>query len=210
MRLNPYYTEFEKHHSLIFADHPNLRITGIIDYHESEDAPGWCQHRVEYKCPLSRQWQRWNEVNQKYLSQTQFAEFIEDNIADIVHPDGQELMEMVLQFQQIQKAVFGSSHRLQSGEFSIQYSQENQKGTFELPETITLGIPVFHNGEKYEVKAKLRYRIKEGELKLMLALKESERITEDAFTGVIKKIQPDCTNVVIEGTAPHQSTHYSI
>ncbi|WP_253643503.1 DUF2303 family protein [Yersinia pseudotuberculosis] len=79
--------------------------------------------------------------------------------------------------------------RLATGEFQFNYSDENEKGTIEVPELITLGLAPFHNGESYEVQARLRYRLREGKLTFTFKLVNPERVVEDAFNSIVEKVK---------------------
>ncbi len=114
---------------------------------------------------------------------------LEDRAGDIVTPTGAELLEIATKFQVIRKAVFGSAIRLATGEFQFNYSDENDKGTIEVPEVITLGLAPFHNGESYEVQARLRYRLREGKLAFTFKLINPERVIEDAFNSVVESVK---------------------
>ncbi|WP_163833343.1 DUF2303 family protein [Spartinivicinus ruber] len=195
-----YVNRFKNPHTTIFADDQSHLFKGIIDFHVSQDEPRSGKHTVEYGCPLSREWEAWQNRNNEKMDQTSFAEFLEERAEDIVSPSGAELLEIALKFNVIRKAVFGSAMRLNTGEYQFTYSEDNQKGTVELPEQIKLGLAPFHNGEKYEVKAKLYYRLQEGNLLLWYKLVEPERVIEDAFYEVTQNIQVGVGDLmVIEG-----------
>lgn len=56
---------------VVFAPLSPPGVTAIFDFHPaSEDAEGaptasWCQDRASYRCPLSRQWKLWTELDGK-------------------------------------------------------------------------------------------------------------------------------------------------
>ncbi|MBO9496339.1 DUF2303 family protein [Thalassotalea sp. G20_0] len=63
-----------------------------------------------------------------------------------------------------------------------------KKSSVEVPEEFTIGVAPFHNGDKYELKARLRYRIHEGQLTIWYQLIEPEQVIEDDFKGVCQEI----------------------
>lgn len=184
-----YCTNFATPASVILADADNTSLTARLDYHVDPETPDWCGHSAVYQCVKSKAWELWERYDGKTLSQSDFAELIEDRAADVVTPTGSELLEIATKFQVIRKAVFGSAIRLATGEFQFNYCDENDKGTIEVPETITLGLAPFHNGESYEVQARLRYRLKEGQLTFTFKLINPERVVEDAFKSVVEKVK---------------------
>src|SRR6185312_10118345 len=80
-----YFTDFCNEDSRIFVDLAAPSVTGIIDYH-SDKSPEWCEHRVSVEFRYTNEWQAWRGRNQKSSDQESFAQFLEDNLVDIVNP----------------------------------------------------------------------------------------------------------------------------
>ena len=93
--------------------------------------------------------------------------------------------------------------RLQSGEFEFQFSEQNQsKGTVTVPEKIAIGIAPFQNGTRYRIEARLRYRLREGQLSIWYELIEPQKVLDDAFNEVKCNIRDSIDTVLmIEATA---------
>ena len=83
---------------------------------------------------------------------------------------------MVLAFQETRKSEFKSVRRLQDGTFSFAFSDEKGGSQASLPEEIMLSLPPFHNGSYYALKARLRYRLRDGDLSLWYELIEPKLI----------------------------------
>ena len=80
---------FKDTQSAVFAndDRKAPSLTAVLDYHESGDGkPRFGRHRGFYAFPLSDEWKAWSEKNGAKLGQKNFAEFIEDRIADVMAP----------------------------------------------------------------------------------------------------------------------------
>lgn len=179
-----YFNKYCNDDSMVVLNDDNQSITGLLDYHAVEQ-PSWCDHKVQYACPNSREWTTWNRFDKHKFNQLEFAEFIEENIKDFAEPSGGELLEISTKFSVVRTAVFSNSVKLQSGEFEFQFSeQNNSKGTITVPEKIAVGIAPFHNGEKYRIEARLRYRLRDGQLTIWYELIEPEKTLEDAFNEV--------------------------
>lgn len=107
---------------------------------------------------------------------------------------------------QAKKAVnFSSAIRLSNGEQQFTYAEtidgSSAKGTIKVPEEFTLGIPVFLGGVLYEVRARLRYRIHEGQLQLWYELYRPEHIEQDAFNEICVTVGKD-TKIAVWLGAP--------
>lgn len=192
-----YLKEWGDANSSIFADEPARSLGAVIDYHEDAKTPSWGTHTAGYTAKLSRELQAWQAAAGKPLPQVMFAEFIEDRIADVASPQGADLLERVLKLQILTKGVFGSALRLQTGEFSLQYSEEQEKGSVELPEKLSLGIPLFHGGVSYKVDVRLRYRLAEGKVTFIYKLVDIDRLIEHAFSEVVQKVAASLSEVKI-------------
>ena len=49
--------------------------------------------------PPSREWLLWNKAHRQHMSQLSFAEFLQDNLPDVISPDGADLLDMSLKFE---------------------------------------------------------------------------------------------------------------
>lgn len=180
--------------SVIFCNENARALHATIDYHEG-DSPSWCTHGANYKAELSREAQAWMANSGKPMPQLIFAEFMEDRVADVVSPSGADLLERILQLQILKKVVFGSALRLQTGEFQLNWSEDNEKGSVEFPEKISLGIPLFHKGKAYKIEARLRYSLSEGKVSFTYKLLNIDEALEDAFAEIVTRVKQEVTEV---------------
>ncbi|EPB7317367.1 DUF2303 family protein, partial [Salmonella enterica subsp. enterica] len=113
-----------------------------------------------------------------------FAEFLENNMQNVAPvsdsyqgPSGTELLEMVLAFQETRKSEFKSVKRLSDGTCQFQFSNEKSgSGNTKMPEKISLAISPFHNGSPYQVDARIRYRLRDGQLVVWYGLIEPKKV----------------------------------
>jgi len=193
--------------SVIFAntDWKAPALTTIVDYHSAEGTDAqWLKHRIHYAFPLSDQWKTWVAMNGKPMGQSDFAQFIEDNIADLSSPEVMEVSDFEAKFATkiatpselvalsrglavhvASKAV--SSVVLQSGEGEIVWDEVHQGADgkkLKVPGLFMLQIPLFHMGEAQRVPVRLRYRVREGSTSWFYQIYRpdvavTERVTED-------------------------------
>lgn len=168
------------------------------------DAPAWQDHRAVYRCPLSHQWSAWTKNSGQRMTQEEFALFVESNLPDIVAPDSADMLEIVLTLQAKKKVNFASGLRLSNGSNELTYEEQVEgsaaKGKLQIPEEITLGIPVFENGDSYAVTAKFRYRITEGRLSMWYELVRPHLIIQDAVRETRERIERDTGLIAINGS----------
>lgn len=171
-------------HSVIFAvtDWRNPAFTAVIDYHGDDPDNG--KHRVHYAFPLSEEWKAWQGINGKPLSQNEFAEFIEDHIAELAAPDSDEVKDLELLFKakvaypnelvvlsqglQINAETrVKTAIKLQTGESQIVFEEDHKNANGDpitVPGVFVLNIAPFFQGESIRLPVRLRYRLRDGAL----------------------------------------------
>jgi uncharacterized protein YfdQ (DUF2303 family) len=183
----------------IYADQSRPAFVAILNDHQTTD-PGWGDHRVTYPCPLSRQWGLWNEHDGKARTQTDFAQFIEENLDDIMavsttDPSAAEMLEIATGLQAKSESNFTSAVRLDNGDINFSYREQteaNAPGQLRVPDHFSLRIPIFRHADPSIVKARLRYRIKEGSLSMWYSLVRPDELLDVAFERVATKIRERC------------------
>lgn len=194
-----YWKEFSFSASVCFANQENMGFEGIIDYHSGSDyeAASWCLHRVCYQCPVSKEWELWIQNNGKGMTQTTFATFIEDNIVDIVEngpgtPSGARMLEVASGLEVHKKVAFKSAKRLDNGEVQFTYNEDingtDKTGEMKIPREFWIGVPVFKGDMPFMVKARLRYRMNQGEIRFWYDLYRIDIILDEAFNDAYGRI----------------------
>lgn len=189
-----YVSDHKAPNSRIYATVDPAQFLAVIDDHlppmtTDEKRANWREFRAEFKVPASREWLLWNGANRKHMSQLGFAEFLQDNLPDVVTPDGATLLEMSLNFEASQAGSFVANQRMQDGSHNLQWRADNNaSGTVKLPEQIALSIPVFENESPSMLYARLRYRINDGKLAIWYELIRPHKVLESAFQDTWKRI----------------------
>lgn len=161
----------------------------------------WRGFRATFEVPASREWKLWTAANRKQFSQLGFAEFLQDNLPDVAQPDGATLLELSLNFEAAQTGTFIAAQRLQDGSHNLTWKADNNAaGTVKLPEQIVLSIPVFENEAPAELHARLRYRVKEGQLAIWYELIRPHKVLEAAFRTTWKRIEDEAQAVILLGS----------
>lgn len=178
-------------------------FTAVFNHH-AEDS-GWGDHRAAYNTPLSPEWKAWTDVDGKQKSQVEIAQFIENNLVDVVEPDGATLLEICRTLEAKKKVNFSSSIRLSDGSHQFTFDEEvqgsAQKGTLSVPEQFAIGVPVFENGERWRVDVRLRYRISEnGKLTMWLELIRPHKVIEQAVTELRGRIAEQTSLPILNGS----------
>lgn len=192
-----YVARFAAKGASVFCDLKGQSFTAVLDYHADQDNPAWAGHKATYTCPIDSRWKVWTSRNGKQMNQVEFAQFIEDNLPDIVEPNGADMLTVSRTLQAKKKVEFKSDQNLSNGDIQFTYNEttNGSAGNIEIPQEFTLGIPVYEGGAKYSVTARLRYRISEGKLAMWYDLVRPERMEEDAFKETASGIKQECAGV---------------
>lgn len=166
--------------------------------------PGWRDDLAVFDCPLSEEWTRWTAKNGTKMDQETFATWIEDNLPDIAEPAAADMLEIARSLEAKKKVNFASGLRLSNGQTQFTYEETIEgtasKGRITVPEVFALGLPVFENGDRYRVEARLRYRIADGgKLTMWYDLLRPHKILEDAMRFQWKAIEAALGVTVFNG-----------
>jgi uncharacterized protein YfdQ (DUF2303 family) len=180
----------------IYADPDSRTITAVLNDQRAGDAPGWRDHRATFKAEYTPEFANWlsHDGSGKAMGQSDFAEFIEDNLADITDPAAHQLLEVATTIAATSGINFASAKRLQDGQVQLQYTENIEaragvNGALTIPKEFTLGLRIFKNGGGYKLRARLKYRLGGGSIKFWYELDRPERSVEDAFGDYVTEIR---------------------
>lgn len=222
---------FKDDGSVVFAnnkrDHPSL--IAVLDYHPegSTSAPRWGRHRGQFTFPLSDEWKAWHELDGKGMEMPVFARFLEDHIVDVLPTsmltfnEEQErfvslrggmakiaepgkLMEIATGLRVYEEVETISAHITQTGETKMAFENRQPgaaSGELSVPSMFAIGIPVFTNGEPYQVLVQLRYRaIGNGKVAFFYELWRTDRVFDHAFDEAVTMVKEDTGLPVLLGS----------
>ncbi len=190
-----YVTKYRDSRTRVFAEPTRSSFLAVLDYHqaEAEKTPEFCDHKASFVMTLDDRWKIWLATDNKPMAQDAFAEFIEDQMADIADPRPADMLEIARDLKAKIEVNFGSSTRSQSGQVQLKYEETvkagvGQAGTIEIPEEFTIKIPVFYGETAIEIKARLRFRIASGKLSFHYRLNRPNEVQLTAFEATVESI----------------------
>lgn len=202
-------------------------FTAVLDYHDEErSAPGegaeatkplanFGQHTCELTLQTTPEWRRWVQSNAKLISQEQFAEFIEDNMNDIVEPAAADILEMAQLLQGKKTVTFRGGRNLRTGAIALEFVENievqgttnRQDGQMQLPDRFKLGLVPFIGADGVEIEARLRFRIgSDGKLSFAYVLNRPYKLIEEAFGVAMANIEQGIGLPVMLGSASIHTT----
>ncbi|WP_396586435.1 YfdQ family protein [Bermanella sp. R86510] len=203
-----YFNNFADEGSHIFVDIDNAKFKAVIDYHFSTASPRWNRHTVAYQFPKTVEWSKWLNSDGEKMDQVNFALFIEDNIKEIIEPAGAEMLEIATSLQAKNNVSFKSATRLDNGETQFDYREDIESsaganGQLNIPTEIKLALKPFQGSETYNVTARFRYRITQGQLIMWYDIVRPHAIIEDATNDAFEKVKSEMNQgVILMGDCP--------
>lgn len=191
-----YVNTFKSAHTRLFAEPGFLsetkqaRIIALLDYHAPGSKGDLCTHVAAFTLRYSEQWKRWHAACREALTQEAFADFVEENMADIREPSAASLLDVINNFKAVRKVAYSSVKARVSGSFTIGHEDATEmQGQVTLPEKFKLGIPVFFRGTLFGVGVWLRYRVGgQGGVKFQLQLDRPDVIEDEAFSHIVARV----------------------
>jgi uncharacterized protein YfdQ (DUF2303 family) len=193
-----YVLEFKKPWTKIFAVVKSSppKFQAIIDYHDEEDNPGWCEHRAAYAPEFTSEWSRWMAANAKRMQQVEFATFLEENQDLIQAPPGAELLELVQNLEGKNDIRCTSAIKLTNGKVKMAYEEDVElKGTVStvageitFPNELMVAIAPFDGGAAYRIRCRLKYRIENRKITFWYECVDVHLIIKDAVKGITDTI----------------------
>jgi uncharacterized protein YfdQ (DUF2303 family) len=177
-----------------------------------EGLPSWRTHHAHLALEASPEWTRWNARNTTIIEQSAFAEFIEENAADITVPEGSKLPDAAIMLSVATtldaktEVTFSSGIRLQNGTQQLTYNELVQgqavgaEGKIEIPARFAVAIAPFVGAPKYAVIARLKYYLSRGKVSFKYELDRPYRIIEDAYKAEALKIAQALGQPVLLGS----------
>ena len=169
-------------------------IVAVLNDH-GDEGPGHRDLRCVVEFRQTPEWKKWLGINGKMIAQEEFAEFIEENMVDIVDPTGAQMLEIVTYLQATRSADFKSALSLSSG--AVQFTNvENLNasvgaGQIAVPTEFTLGIVPIQGSPRFKINARFRFRITDGKLRLGLKLLRIEEVMGEVFDMAVADIARD-------------------
>jgi uncharacterized protein YfdQ (DUF2303 family) len=189
--------------AMLYADPDALTVVAVLNGHRGDSA-GWGDHRATLTLRHTPEWKHWLALNGQLVDQVKFAEHLEDGLAEIVEPPGAEMLELAQTFQANTKVAFKSFRQLDNGQRQVSYEETidakaGTKGNITIPPRFQLGLAPFDGAEPYRLDARLRFRIREGDLRIGYVLDRPDVVMRAAFDDVLTSLETATGLVAFHG-----------
>jgi uncharacterized protein YfdQ (DUF2303 family) len=166
--LVAYANRFKDARSLLIADFDALTIAARLDWHPHNQhsdfqTSGARSHTVTHKLRLSEEFARWDDMAAKFHSQADFAQFLEENSADIAMPEAATMVEISRDLEATTGSIFKSSVRLENGDRALRYETDTRAvNQVVIPTRFELLIPIYNGEAPIQLTCRFRWRATGG------------------------------------------------
>jgi uncharacterized protein YfdQ (DUF2303 family) len=190
----------------IDAEAGRMGMVAVINDH-SENIPGWRDHTCSFTPKVSVEWARWVGKNKVSMPQSEFATWLEENLADVAAvdgmPSGNDMLQLALGFERTAEKRLKSKINLQSGGVRLEYVDDENKDTrtsLSVFERFTIGLPVFEGSTSaYPLEARLKYREREGKVTFWFELIRPDRVFKTAVNEELSRINSATGFLMLNG-----------
>jgi len=215
---------FKDGDSLVFMDRSGPCLRCVFDYHRkgADGDPRFGVHRGEYLFPFSDEWKAWSGSNGGKMGQDAFAAWLEDHITEIADPAAAG--EGAKAFVELLSCGFASPSkllevsrglelhvgqrvkqhvRLGTGEISMAFEESHSDAggaALKVPQAFLLALPVFRQGELYQIPTRLRYRVNQGVISWSYEMHRAQAVLDHALNEACVTVGEETGLDVIEGT----------
>ena len=187
----------------VYAHTNSASVIAVIDSHEPQSQagalPGWQKHTLRLALEKSKPWLAWERADGNFLSQEEFADFLDDQWSDVIDPAPAVLVDIATTFHAKTNVDFNGGVRLDSGDVKLTFEERTtakagQKGDIEIPKKIQLALRPYVGGPIYSIWAHFRYRLRGGQVLLGFKLERPETVLDAAFADIVTEIREGRTD----------------
>jgi uncharacterized protein YfdQ (DUF2303 family) len=166
-------------------------IVAILNDHGDAGA-GHRDLRATVQFRETPEWTKWRSIDGKLLPQADFAEFIEENLQDILEPAGARMLEIATYLSATRSVDFKSAVNLSNGNVALMNIESIDAkvgpGQIDVPAEFTLQIAPIQGSPRFKIPTRFRYRLLEGKLRLGFKLLRLEDVMTDVLNTAISDI----------------------
>lgn len=157
--------------------------------------PLWNCHLAKLSMAYHRDYANLRGHADKWISQEEFALFIEENAHLFVNPDAASMMELAQELKGNMSVSWQSGKRLSNGAVTMEYVQTidavSKRGQMEVPEYLDMKCPMYEGFDVKDIRAAFRWKIN-SDNKVLFSFRLLTKVAERAAQEEVKlKVQTD-------------------
>lgn len=196
-----YVNDFKQEATKLFCDPQDESLGAQIDYHGTDGTPSHCDHNVSLKMRRDKDLQSWLQSDGDGFSQQRFVRFLIDYasmVKDATYAAGgepvainaAEFMELVSSIKSIKtEDMQGAASVSGNVELKLAMSTKIKANGKDLPERLSVGLPVYQGGDLYHFDFRIMVSVDDGAPRFSFKLIRPHAVIEQAFRDVAKEVR---------------------
>jgi uncharacterized protein YfdQ (DUF2303 family) len=198
-----YVNDFKDNNSRIFYC-PNGTFLAVLDHHmqvpqgyeeSCQPQPRHGDHTAKLALAPSPEWLAWAGSSEKAMGQQAMAEFVEDNLPDIIEPDASVMLAAASGLHATTGGTFRQAINLANGEATFQFDEQvlgSIKSTgASIPTEFKIALRPWLGCDRYPVDCRFRYRVRDGALALHFKALRLHVVLETALEGIVQAVEKE-------------------
>ena len=186
----------------LIADVDHLTITAVLN--PARSTPSWGDYRGRLTLRRSPEWARWVAIDGKAIPQGDFAGHVQACARDIVHPAALDMLEVAETLTLNVDATISSAVRQRDGQRRLVFNETSTaragvEREVDVPEFITLRLPIFDGTDPVDVTVRLLYRQRDGGVFFAVQIIDLVPTERGAFVELADEVGAALGVTVVEG-----------
>lgn len=197
-----YFQTFRPHaHPRLFVmgNDAGMRVASVFDYamapgKDHGATPMWGEHIAYLELAYAPDYAELRKRNAAWMSQDEFALFVEENTHLFVNPTGADMLELAQELKGVRNASWQFGKRQSNNAVRLEYLEtveaRSVKGELMVPEYLEISTLIFNGYDAETFKAAFSWKMEGDKVKFSYRLltKLAERkATEDVKNSIIKE-----------------------
>lgn len=157
----------------------------VINYAEDGKIAGHSDRNIRLELKHTPEFTRWSDMDRVRVSQKALAEFLEENMDDILEPTASEVIEMISNLKVKSKAQYHSVVDVNTGNQSVVFSEsikgETVNGSLEFFSKFSIGVAPFRGSKRHEMQCRLRFSVVNERMEVFFSIINRTQAMEKAF-----------------------------
>jgi uncharacterized protein YfdQ (DUF2303 family) len=179
--------------TIVRADMNNRNFVAIINFAEDGKIAGFEDRTISLSLVRTLEFGRWMANNRERMTQLQLADFLEENLENIVEPPAAEMIEMISNLKVKRNAQYHSVIDTNTGAQSLSFSEtikgETVNGSMDFRSKFKIAITPYIGSKPYEIECNVRFSVGEERLRIFFNMINIAKIEEHAFDAENTKVR---------------------
>lgn len=182
-----YFDKYAIDDSVLIGSLTKRNIVATLDY-DGLGQPRWGDHTATYQAVVTPEWRALRAVNEKWLTQTEVADFFEIWNHIVVEPDAATMAEVAMNLAGSLNGQFEAKINRANGTATFVYREEVETNQVKVPSKIHFSVWPFEGTPEIKVIVNLRFKIEGGKPKFQMVIQNADRIEMEALKATFAQV----------------------